>query len=76
MSALLSHHQRNFLLQQMETNTETHSQISCRVRETLEHSVLNGRSSSYSSSQGSIKKGGRKPVGMEDIKNIKSFKST
>jgi hypothetical protein len=33
MSALLSHHQRSFLLQQIETNTETHSQTSCRVRD-------------------------------------------
>jgi hypothetical protein len=32
ISALLSYHQRSFLLKQMRTNTETHSQTLCKVR--------------------------------------------
>lgn len=42
ISALLSHHQRAFLLQEMGTNTETHSQTLCREWEALEHLVLKG----------------------------------
>ena len=37
ISALFSHYQRSFLLQQMETNTEAHRQILRRELETLEH---------------------------------------
>ncbi|CAO2612291.1 hypothetical protein LEMLEM_LOCUS15551, partial [Lemmus lemmus] len=51
--ALLSRHQRSFLLQQMGTDTGTHSQTFCRESETLEHSVLKGISPSNPSLQGS-----------------------
>ena len=40
ISALVSHHQRGFLLQQLGANTETHSQHYAE-RGTLEHLVLN-----------------------------------
>ena len=52
-SALLSHHQRSFLLPQMATNTETHSQTSCKEWDTLEHSALKWISPSNPSPQGS-----------------------
>lgn len=38
---LLSHHQRTFLIQQMEKSTETHSKVLYRERETLELLALN-----------------------------------
>lgn len=40
-SALFSHHQRSFLLPQMETNPETHSQTLWREWENLKRSGLN-----------------------------------
>lgn len=42
MSASLSHHQRGFLLHQMETDIETCSQTLFREQETLENSALDG----------------------------------
>ena len=41
LSALLSHGQMSFILQQMGTNAETHSQTSCRETKTLEYKALN-----------------------------------
>ena len=49
INVLLNNYQRIFLLQQMETNIESHSQTVCRKPESLEHSVLNSVSSSISS---------------------------
>ncbi|KAL6091676.1 hypothetical protein STEG23_024270 [Scotinomys teguina] len=76
ISALFSNHQRSFLLQQIETNIETHSQTLCRGerdrdgdrdRETdiLEHTALNGLSPSNlfpQSSGNPEKRGGGKSV--------------
>jgi hypothetical protein len=46
VNASLSAHQRHFFLQQMRVNTEPWNQPVDREWETLEHSVLNGVSSS------------------------------
>lgn len=45
ISSLFSHHLRSFFLQHIET----HSQIVCRARQTLEHAALNAMSLSSSS---------------------------
>lgn len=42
ISALLNHHQKGILLQQMGAETETHSQLICRELGALEYLVLTG----------------------------------
>ena len=74
--ALLSHHQRSFLLQQMGTNTEIHSWTHAES-ETVEHGVLNGMSSSNPSPRGSrdfTEEAERlsEPAGMDDSKEAVS----
>ena len=53
ISALFSYYQRSFLLKQMGTNTETHSQTIHGEWETLGNSTLNGISPSNPSPLGS-----------------------
>lgn len=51
ISVSLSHPHRCFFLQKMENNTETQNGIMCREWEILEHSILNGMSSSNATPQ-------------------------
>jgi hypothetical protein len=60
MSALLSHLERGFLLQQMRTDTKTQRQTLCKERETLGHSALYGISPTNSSAQVSENPGDKK----------------
>ena len=46
IDTLFNHHQKSFLLQQVGTDTETHSQTLHRDRETLEYTTLNRMSPS------------------------------
>lgn len=51
---LFTPHQRNFFLQEVEINPETHNLTMCRKWETLMYPALNGVSSSNASPQGSV----------------------
>jgi hypothetical protein len=70
ISALLSHHQKSFLLQQMITNTETHSQT-CR-----DWRDLRTLSPKWNVSFKSLPSGLKKPCRSGDCKSVRARKES